>query len=143
MTTYEQVRDLSLPYLKGYLSDLVKLDREIITNLDGETFLHFTRDYGTHLVVLRKAEDFPARGESVQILFGRGYREDVLRYIVDTVEYWQHPTTTHPRQVLYCPGRNIITGKQDVQQINVTRAIGIIHDYRSQVRMIWGAHCEN
>ena len=86
MDIYEQVREKSLPLIKAYHDDLIKHDKKSILENPGVPFLHFTGDTGTYAFFMISAEKYPAKGESMQYLFGRAERFHILGQFVKMVE---------------------------------------------------------
>ena len=131
-TTYGKLLDLAGPIIQDYRDDLIKHDRADIEQNPGIPFLHFTGQTGTHLVFLHPAdhEIWPAPGEIVRILFGRGTRLDVL---ANKREY-VHSMKKHHWQdlILYFTGKTF-------KKIGTDHAEHIIDNYVAQIKNEWNS----
>ncbi len=89
MSTYDQLFALCEHHIVAYRDDLVKHDKAWLEDHPGIPFLHFTRDYGTHLIALFPADSptWPAPGVVVPYLFGTADREHILRETVTACDY--------------------------------------------------------
>lgn len=128
MDTYKQVEKKSLPLIKAYYNDLIRLDREAIEKNPGTPFLHFTGDTGTYLFLMIPAEDYPAKGETVPYLFGEADRNHILRQYLKTVECMK--TSNRQDLILYFNGKRLI-------KINQERAESIARKYEDKIWRDW------
>jgi hypothetical protein len=128
MDTYKQVEKKSLPLIKAYYNDLIKLDREAIEKNPGMPFLHFTGDTGTYLFLMIPAEDYPKIGETVPYLFGKSDRNHILRQYLKIVECMKR--VNRQDLILYFNGKRLIEIKQE-------RAESIARKYENKIWRDW------
>lgn len=78
---YESVKQLSLPLIQSYQTDLTLCDKEAITDNPGVPFIHCTGSTGTCLEFLWSAdsEQYPPKGEKIPYLFGTANREQLVK----------------------------------------------------------------
>lgn len=126
--TYEKLKALCLPHLEAFQTDLLVHDKRSIEDNPGVPFLHFTRAWGTHMVVLIDAKDYPGDGEVVPYLFGRATREHVLAQTVRIVEYM--PKMDRQKCVCYFDGATLKT-------ITQQQAEEIARRYVRKIRRAW------
>ena len=67
--SYVQLYALASPHSKDHRNDLEKWDREIIEKMPGCPYLHYTRESGTHIVMMPPADSdyYPKAGETRSI----------------------------------------------------------------------------
>ena len=85
---YNKIKRNSLPLLEAFEIDLLKHDYNDILKSEKCSFLHFTRNYGTHIVKL-STENYPEKNEIVPYLFGKADRNHILKQkstIVETLK---------------------------------------------------------
>ncbi len=130
--TYESLKPLSLPLLEAYHDDLQKHDRRWLAENPGVPFLHFTRDWGTHIIPLFPANhpSWPARGKRVPYLFGHADREHILDQAAAVLGGIQDSYSADIRLTLYFDGKALRT-------ITPDRADRIVRDYTNRVRHAW------
>jgi hypothetical protein len=78
MTTYEELKTRSLPFIKAYHNDLLVHDKNDLEKNPGTPFLHFTGETGTYIFMMVPGDDYPAKGETVKYLFGYATRDEIL-----------------------------------------------------------------
>ena len=130
--TYQQLEALSLPLLKAHQSDLTEIDRkDIEEDHSGVPFLHFTRESGTHIVLMPEAdhESWPAKGERTPFLFGEATREHILDQVIPVLEGIQGRGNT--LLGLHFDGKAL-------RKITVERALEVGRAYVDRVRRAWG-----
>lgn len=132
-STYLQVKEKALPYIKHYRDDLLKHDRASITrNSQQDTpspFLHFTGDTGTTLIFLIPAGKYPGSGQYVPYLFATAERHHILNDTVDTVQCMK--TANRRDLVLY------FDGMRPVKTITQARAEELASAYRQKTLKAW------
>ena len=84
---YKQLEKESLPYIKAFKKDLLCWDKKALFEHAGTSFLHFTRETGTHIVLFHSADKYPKKDELVKYLFGRAGRDHILNQVNKVVEY--------------------------------------------------------
>ncbi|MCO6500123.1 MAG: hypothetical protein J5I47_07065 [Vicingus serpentipes] len=82
-TTFEKLKVFVEPHLKNYKNDLLVHDKKTLDTYKGP-FLHYTRENGTHILLMIPAEEYP--DSQVSILFGVGDRVDLLLNLKDAQE---------------------------------------------------------
>ena len=129
---YAQLYALASPHLKDYRNDLEKWDREIIEKMPGCPYLHYTRESGTHIVMMPPADSdyYPKAGEYVKYLFGMAEREHILRGCVSMAEYFVNPCNSFHGLVLHYDG-------QRFWEIDAGKALEIAREYRDQIITTW------
>jgi hypothetical protein len=130
--SYAQLYVLASPRLKDHRNDLEKWDREIIERMPGCPYLHYTRESGTHIVMMPPADSeyYPKAGEYVKYLFGMAEREHILRGCVSMAEYFVNPCNSFRGLVLHYDGRRF-------WEIDASKALEIAREYRDQIITIW------
>ncbi|MCK5614027.1 hypothetical protein KAR91_69835 [Candidatus Pacearchaeota archaeon] len=88
MSVYTEIKKKSYPIIEEYRNDLINIDKEWITDNPGVPFLHYTRNWGTHMIVLGPAEGYPKMGELVPYLFGQAGRDHILRQKMESAVYF-------------------------------------------------------
>jgi len=126
---YIQVKELSLPLIKSYQTDLLKHDRRIIRQNPGVPFIHTTTEYGTHIVLLHGPDTYPGPGEQVKYLFGYADRYHILNQNVDFITYY--PSQYRDSSILYYDGRST------VKKITLAQAGYIARDYKHGILDVW------
>ena len=128
MAIYEEVKEKALPLIKAYHDDLIKHDRKTIAENPGVPFLHFTGDTGTHLVSLIPAEDYPAKGELVEYLFGVAGRVHILKQAVLVVQCMKK--VNRQDLILYFDGEKL-------REITQEKAELITWEYQERILLEW------
>jgi hypothetical protein len=92
MTIYDQLHALTAEYIKHYRGDLVVHDKRDIEANPGISFLHWTRESGTHIQFLWPADhqSWPAKGLLIPYLFGKATREHILDQVNAVADYWRN-----------------------------------------------------
>lgn len=80
---YKQLEIACLPLIEAYHDDLLKHDREMITDNEGVPFLHYTRSCGTHLFLMHGSDNLPKKGDRIPFLFGTADRYQIAKGVVD------------------------------------------------------------
>ena len=136
---YEQVRAQAEPLIKHYFDDLLKIDRELITEpaMKGVPFLHFTGKTGTHIVFLHPAghPEWPAIGEQAPYVFGHAYRGHILDDKCISVESLSDGEW-RGRLILYYDGTG---AKNNVSKVTPDKARAICYEYEARVKREWSA----
>lgn len=88
MSVYTEIKKKSYPIITDYQNDLIVIDKEWMTDNPGVPFLHYTRDWGTHMLILGPAGDYPPAGETVPYLFGQAGRDHILRQKMESAVYF-------------------------------------------------------
>jgi len=130
--SYAHLYALASPRLKDHRNDLEKWDREIVEKMPGCPYLHYTRESGTHIVMMPPADSdyYPKAGEYVKYLFGMAEREHILRACVSTAEHFVNPRNSFRGLVLYYDGRRFL-------KIDTRKALEIAREYRNRIIIAW------
>jgi hypothetical protein len=129
MDIYTELEKKVLPTLEAYREDLTKHDREIIANNPGTPFLHWSRDYGTHIVMLITADKYPAKGVTIPFLFGHADRLHLVKSLVDMARY--HSNSKNGKHTcLYFDGCRL-------RAITNERAVEIAEKYAEKLLSSW------
>lgn len=128
MDIYEQVREKSLPLIKTYHDDLIKHDKKSILENPGVPFLHFTGDTGTYAFFMIPAEEYPAKGESAQYLFGRAGRFHILQQFSKMVECMKR--VNRQDLILYFDGEKLT-------EITQEKAEDLAWKYQERILLDW------
>jgi len=133
--TYTELRDKVQGLIKNYRQDLTKHDRLFINKNPKIKMIHITRESGTHLIQLVKANKYPKNGERVKYLFGTANREEILKNNID-----------HINCVYRAFGENSVKAVNyfnGVKWVNVTRgkAQSILDTYGKDIRTQWNTRC--
>jgi hypothetical protein len=114
-----------------YRDDLLKHDLNIIAASPGTPSLHWSRNTGTHLMMLLPAnhESWPAKGETTPYLFGQAGRDHILSQVADVARYF----SKGGERVDLC----LYFNGTEFEEINKDRAIQIADQYASNVRQEW------
>lgn len=87
MNVYQELLARVGDIVVNYRDDLIKHDKEWIENNPGVSFIHATRENGTHLSPLFPSEKYPPAGASIPYLFGTATRENLVTDILVMVEH--------------------------------------------------------
>lgn len=122
---YKQLEKESLPYIKAFKKDLLCWDKKALFEHAGTSFLHFTRETGTHIVLFHSADKYPKKNETVKYLFSYADRYHILNQVYETVKY----LTSKEKHdlILYYNGRTL-------KQIDKQRALDLALDYVVKTR---------
>ena len=130
--TPEQVHDKIFEncdhIVKAYRDDLIKHDKNFIEEYAGTPFLHFAREYGTHIIFLNTDEQLPAAGEQVPYLFGHADRDHIAKQVPAMVECIKKCATT--KMIQYFNGKTVKT-------ITLEHAENIAHSYYQECSIRW------
>ena len=130
MTLYDQLYELSSPILKNYRDDLEHCDKEHCEAWPDVPFIHYTRENGTHMVVLQPSDQYPKDGEKVRYLFGEVNREGLLQKKMEEHDALMATFGSVIELILYFDGADLV-------QIDADRARGTIFSYQCGVRTEW------
>ena len=122
---YKEVERRSLPLIKSYQKDLLCWDKKAMFLSPRTPFLHFTRQYGTHIVFFENPDKYPARNETIKYLFGYADRNHILKQVVKTVQYVTTRETTE--LILYFNGKSVM-------EINAQKANDLAYYYYNNIR---------
>lgn len=116
---------------RTFLSDL-QVDKKLIRQNEGVPFLHWCRDGGTSIELLKKANAYPAPGERIPFLFGTKNREGLVAVPMDVAEYYRQYESREQVDVTahYFDGRHL-------RQIDTRKALDIARDYRRRIESEW------
>lgn len=90
MNVYQELLARVGTTIINYRADLEKHDKEWIADNPGVSFVHATREDGTHLYPLFPADQYPPAGASIPYLFGTATREKLVTDILSAVEHLQN-----------------------------------------------------
>ncbi|MCP4651546.1 MAG: hypothetical protein GY853_15900 [PVC group bacterium] len=122
---YQEVKKQALPLIKNYRDDLLKHDNNLINKeCPGMPFLHFTRDWGTHIIFFSPAADYPGPGEKVKYLFSYADRYHLLKSRKEVFDAIY--VNFKVELVLYYDGVK-------VQKINKAQADKLIKEYTDKI----------
>jgi hypothetical protein len=130
MTVYEQVYAKSSPLITAYRDDLEKIDRQYIDANPGMPFIHYTREWGTHLYFLVKSSELPAAGVEVPYLFGHADRQHMVDELVSCTRYHADPRNGTMLLVLHFDGAKI-------HETSISGATGIAETWRNGIMRQW------
>ena len=125
---YPELRRKVRKLIQAFHCDLDKYDRDILKAIDPTPYLHFTRELGTHLIVLRSASDYPKAGEQIPYLFGTADREHILRSGMSIFECIDRERNT--LAVHHFDGAKL-------HEIDMDKAKRVLQDYMDDVRRQW------
>ena len=126
-SVFEKLKELSLPHIKNFHSDLLVHDKAYLDEND-YPFIHATRESGTHMVLFCPADIYPAAGETVPYMFGNSDRYHILEQknvLVDHIV-----TKDNPKLILYYNGRFI-------KKITAEQAISLTREYTDRIKREW------
>lgn len=127
MGVYDELEAKCLPLIENYHTDLTKWDRQAIELHPCCPFLHWTRDTGTHIIMLTPEDSYPKRGERVRYLFGTADREHLLRQTLVVAEYCDRETH------LAC---HYYDGVK-LRSISSQDAVSIVKQYMREIERNW------
>lgn len=129
-TVYKQLRAACLPLMTHFKADLVAHDRRTLRRHGGTPFLHWTRQLGTHLLLLIAHDEFPPAGQCVPFLFGTADRNHLLDQAVSAARCWTEPCNGTVVAVHYFNGHIL-------RKIDVHKATEIARQYAVKIRREW------
>jgi len=129
MDIYEIIKEKALPRIEMFQDDLLVHDKREISENPGTPFIHLTRNTGTWLVRLRKADTYPPKGEYVPFLFSKAKREHIL--VNATVHI-----LSGAKQAGYTELIQYYDGKK-VREITFEKALEIAHEYVRKIMDEW------
>jgi hypothetical protein len=104
-------------------------DKRTLEKYPSQPFIHMARTHGTAMVVLHKADIFPAKNEVVPYLFSRANREEILKGLTDTVEYYMKQDASH---INYYDGKTL-------KKIDAADTALILKNYVRKTKEAWTA----
>ena len=130
---YTQLHALTTEHLKHYRDDLEKLDKKTLEEWPDIRFLHYTRENGTHLILMPEAEDpcWPAHGQVVPYLFGEASRAHILDQKMVMGKYMRDHSLV--RQIVFFNGRALEA------ELDHNKALYILQTYITRVGTAWNA----
>jgi len=129
MDIYEIIKEKALPRIEMFQDDLLVHDKREIAESPGTPFIHLTRNTGTWLVRLRKADEYPAKGERVPYIFGKSTREHIL--VSSTVHVLEGAKQAGMTELIqYYDGKK-------VREITFEKALEIAHEYVRKIMDEW------
>lgn len=133
MCIYTELEAACLPLIQHYHNDLLKWDKEMLEEFPDCPFLHYTNEFGTHIIMLPAADDecYPPRGKFVPYLFGTADRDHILREKLSMAEY-------HTRAA-NCPERFTVhhfDGRQ-LRKITVAKGVDLAKEYVRSIEHQW------
>ena len=117
------------PLMTSYQSDL-EHDRAAVEKHQGTPFLHFTRETGTHIVILHPADAYPAPGEHVPYLFGTADRQHLLKEVPSLVDHFASEYNPAAKLILFFDGSIIYP-------VSLEQAQSIAAEYVERIRREW------
>jgi hypothetical protein len=135
MSVHDLLVDLAGSHIKSYRGDLLVHDKTEIERNPGIPFLHWTRESGTHLAMLRPSHKLPAAGEIVPILFGKGDREVIVENVVGMAEYHNSGKSEPVQLALYCDGEKFFV-------TNTATALLVAIAYQRFLQVEWAVETE-
>src|SRR5688572_17665714 len=126
---YDQLVAKTLPLITAYHADLLEHDKNEITRYPDTAFLHWTREYGTHILMLHPPSMYPAKYERVPYLFGTADREHILEQVLVIARYHADPKNGS-HTCYYFNGDTL-------KQVTNERAVTIAQEYLRSVRSVW------
>jgi hypothetical protein len=131
MNTYEQLEAAVLPIITHYHDDLIKHDRKAITDNPGVPFLHWGRDYGTHIQMHHPADSayWPAPGSEVPYLFSTTTRERIAGQFPEMARYFLRDRS-QAKLIHHFDGR-------ELHKITIERAVVIAEDFLRSLHAAW------
>jgi len=131
MNVYEIIKEKVLPQMEMFHNDLIVHDKREISENHGTPFIHLARKTGTWLVRLRRADEYPAKGERVPYIFGNSTREHIL--VSSTVHVLEGAKQAGMTELIqYYDGKK-------VREISFEKALEIAHEYVRKIRDEWEA----
>jgi len=107
-TLYAELHKRCIHKISKFESDLTAIDREWLIEHPGVPFIHVTRTYGTHLLALWPATQYPAPGEYVPYMFGVADRGHILHGLTDFLEAIVKVHAGQVQQWLYYDGQRLV-----------------------------------
>ena len=128
LEVFQQLEALTRPLIELYQSDL-EIDREMIKAHEGTPFVHWTRETGTYMVHLVPPNHagFPAPGEKVPYIFGKGDRDRILDGAIGIA---RHCTEGGHLLALYFDGKSL-------SPVSMERSLAIVEEWAKGVRRGW------
>jgi hypothetical protein len=131
---YQQLHALVRSRLLAYETDLEKHDKEAIEESPGVPFLHWTRDSGTHIVMLwdMKSDVWPMYGVRVPYLFRTADRNHILDGMILMAEWHLMPSNGGDKKHIchYYDGVRI-------RPVTCAKAVEIVKEYARPLRRAW------
>lgn len=131
---YEELESACLPLIEAYHPDLTKHDRLAITQNDGVPFLHWTRNYGTHITFLFHATHptWPTQDYiKVPFIFGESGRRHILNENAGIAAYWAKDVNRGQiRAVHHFDGEKL-------RKITLEKAVEIAIQWRDATNSAW------
>lgn len=130
---HEQLIAKCLPHIKHYKDDLLVHDKKAIEDHPGVPFLHWTRDYGTQMLLLRPHDhaSWPASdSEQAQFLFGQCNRRKMIHELCEIAKYFAKTDRDYIHLVLHFDGHLL-------HEITKERAVEIAIRWKASVERVW------
>lgn len=131
---YEQLEAECLPLLEAYHADLTTHDRNSITQHDGVPFLHWTRNYGTHIMFMHHASHpiWPLQDWlKVPFIFGEAGRRHILRENASMGAYFAKECNRDQiKAVHYFSGKTL-------RKVTLEQAVTIANEWRDKTNEDW------
>lgn len=130
---YQQLHALVRSRLLAYETDLETHDKEAIETSPGVPFLHWTRDCGTHIVMLWdvNSDVWPAYGVRVPFLFSTADRNKLLDSNIAIAEW--HLTSNGGDKNNTC---HYYDGVR-IRPVTCAKAVEIVKEYARPIRRAW------
>ena len=125
LNCYKELETKSLPFITAYHKDLLCWDKKALFQSPGTSFLHFTRDTGTHIVFFEPADKYPARGVNVKYLFSYADRHHILDQVLKTVDYLVDKSASE--MILYYNGTTL-------KEVDPETARSLAREYHRKIR---------
>lgn len=133
MTLHEQLVAKCLPHIKHFKEDLTVHDKDAIRDHPGIPFLHWTRDHGTQILLLRPHDHISwpkTDGELKPFLFGNCDRRKMLSELSEIAKYFAKPDRDQIHKVLHFDGSAL-------HEITKENAVEIASQWRRDVDREW------
>lgn len=133
MTLHEQLVAKCLPHIKHYKDDLLVNDKKAIEDHTGVPFLHWTRDCGTQMLLLRPHDysSWPASdSEEAQFLFGQCNRRKMIHELCEIAKYFAKTDRDYIHLVLHFDGHLL-------HEITKEKAVDIARRWKASVEREW------
>jgi hypothetical protein len=130
---HEQLIAKCLPHIKHYKDDLLVHDKKAIEDHHGVPFLHWTRECGTQMLLLRPHDfaSWPASdNEQAQFLFGQCNRRKMIHELCEIAKYFARPERDYIHLVLHFDGCLL-------HEITKERAVDIARQWKASVEREW------
>lgn len=130
---HEQLVERCLPYIKYYKEDLLVHDKDAIKAFPGVPFIHWTRDCGTQILLLRPHDhdSWPKTdGELKPFIFSQCDRRKMIYELSEIAKYFAKPDRDQIHKVLHFDGSAL-------HEITKEKAVEIAIQWRRDVDSGW------